>query len=280
MLWMYLMINPLLSLKLRQNVKNPIFSTSLSVKERSGKCFACGESNQVWNFANVINNELSSTWELDKTLRLAFDARESMFCPKCGCSFRLRLLAEAIADLYSAKSLKDFVENHSSGLDVAEINSCGLLHQFLEDIPNLKYSEYGSSNAEVPSEDLENLSYKDASLDLILTSDTLEHVPNFTKAIKEIHRVLKPGGIHVFTIPTIWYRVTRKRAVLSSSGVSNLLEPSYHGEGQPDYLVFNEFGYDTINEVKELGFMVQVYKLNLINLSDTSGVFIIKKLSN
>ena len=272
------MINPIISLKLIKNVRSPEFSFKEQVHAESGKCFACGALDEQWKHTAIINDELASTWGLSDRLRKSFDARESMFCPVCDCSFRLRLLSEALVSEYGNSSLKELVKNEFNNFNIAEINSCGKLHQFLQNAKSLCYSEYGSKDLDIPSENLEALSYQDNSFDIILTSDTLEHVPNFDVAMSEIHRVLKPDGVHIFTIPVVWSRSTRKRAVLSESGIKNLLPPSYHGVGQPDYLVFNEFGYDVIDKVSKLGFDTKIFKVNLINLSDTSGVFIAKKV--
>ena len=41
------------------------------------------------------------------------------------------------------------------------------------------------------------------SFDLVLTSETLEHVPDLAAASREIRRVLVPGGRHIFTIPLL-----------------------------------------------------------------------------
>lgn len=271
------MINPAISLRLKGDAQNPTLSLKKNVLDESGNCYACGAQGQVWRFATVINNELAATWGLTESLRNSFDARESMFCPVCDCSFRLRLLSEALVNEYGGTSLNEIIETDLKTKKVAEINSCGKLHQFLQKLPVLQYSEFGSQDPEIPSENLEALSYVDNSLDLILTSDTLEHVPDFRTALAEIYRVLKPGGKHIFTIPTVWSRKTRQRAEILESGVSNILEPSYHGEGQPDYLVFNEFGYDVISQIKQAGFEAKIYKVNLVNLDDVSGVFIAKK---
>src|SRR6185503_16781039 len=42
--------------------------------------------------------------------------------------------------------------------------------------------------------DAENLSFPDASFDLVYSHGVLHHTPETEKAIQEIHRVLRPGG--------------------------------------------------------------------------------------
>lgn len=76
------------------------------------------------------------------------------------------------------------------------------------------------------------------SFDLILHSDTLEHVPQPLLALAECQRVLRPGGTLCFTIPIIVGRLSRSRAGLP---------PSYHGgstTGAVDFMVHTEFGAD------------------------------------
>lgn len=41
----------------------------------------------------------------------------------------------------------------------------------------------------------------DASFDVIVCCDVLEHVPDDAAAFREIHRVLRPGGIAILTVP-------------------------------------------------------------------------------
>jgi SAM-dependent methyltransferase len=45
------------------------------------------------------------------------------------------------------------------------------------------------------------MSFDDASFDCILCSEVLEHIPDDGKAIAELRRVLKPGGVLVATVP-------------------------------------------------------------------------------
>jgi len=49
--------------------------------------------------------------------------------------------------------------------------------------------------------DLVNLPYRDASFDLVVASEVLEHVPSIHAALAEIKRVLRPGGKAVITVP-------------------------------------------------------------------------------
>ena len=43
--------------------------------------------------------------------------------------------------------------------------------------------------------------YADASFDLVLATDVIEHVEDDMGALREIHRVLRPGGVVIVTVP-------------------------------------------------------------------------------
>ncbi len=45
------------------------------------------------------------------------------------------------------------------------------------------------------------MSFDSASFDCILCSEVLEHIPDDAKAVSELRRVLKPGGVLVATVP-------------------------------------------------------------------------------
>ena len=222
-------------------------------------CSVCGLKTlrgRRWKLAQ----ELVEAWELDSCWRRMFERREGLACKCCDSCSRYRHFASVLLDELGARSmgfenLADYAQSdHFMRLAVAEINRCGALHKFLSRHPQLYYSDYGSTDPDIPSEDLQELSYDDRQFDLVLTTDTLEHVPRLDWALSEIERILKPGGRHIFTVPTVWDgRKTRQRAVVEGGRIECLHPPSYHGvwsAQETDHLVFYEFGNDILEYLK------------------------------
>jgi SAM-dependent methyltransferase len=216
---------------------------------------------------SVLWPELISAWELSPEWVRYIDAREGTCCGFCYASLRDRQLASAIikASGIEADSLNDLCDSKAfRSLKVAEINAAGGLHAIMERLPNLAYSEFGSTSPGIPSEDLLALSYSDNSFDLVITAETLEHVPDIHVALRETCRVLKPGGVHVFSAPVVWERkCTRQRAALQDGKLVHHLPPSFHGNGvteASDMLVFYEFGSDLVDFCRSAGFEVELLK--------------------
>jgi SAM-dependent methyltransferase len=151
-------------------------------------------------------------------------------------------------------------------LRVAEINVIEGIHGELAKLPHHSYSDYvegaaaGSLVAGARHEDLRRLSYADASFDLVLTSETLEHVPDLRAALSEIRRVLAGGGRHVFTIPLLpGVTHTFARAVEDADGhVRHLVTPIHHPGGDVGYPVFTEFGADLPDLLRSARFDVEI----------------------
>lgn len=97
-------------------------------------------------------------------------------------------------------------------------------------------------------EDLENMTFADASFDLFVTQDVMEHIFNPEKAFREIARVLKPGGAHIFTVPLInKERPSECWASRSEDGTVNYHhDAEYHGNpvDESGSLVTMHWGYD------------------------------------
>ncbi len=268
---------------LRNNLDYIRPAQNLIVEESAGFCDACGGFGP-FQFSPIITDKLANEWSLNKKEQHAFSSRESMFCVFCGCSYRLRALAKAIvieAGKNPKQSLKQLISKTDlQEFSIAEINSAGVLHDILRHSKKLTYSEYCPVDKSVEHQDLHNLTYKDNSFDIVLTSDTFEHVPDYEKALGEIYRVLKTGGKHIFTVPMRTDKKTKNRTVLQNGKPKYIEKKSYHGSGEPDYLVWNEFGGDFIHILEKVGFSVQLYFQNTIHLEDPSCVIVAGKLKS
>ncbi|NTV51679.1 MAG: class I SAM-dependent methyltransferase [Candidatus Firestonebacteria bacterium] len=100
-------------------------------------------------------------------------------------------------------------------------------------------------------EDAMNLSFADASLDVIVSNDVLEHVPVYERALEESARVLREKGKLIFSIPFYTNRdETSPRARLEHNAVKLLLPAEYHGP----CLVFHDFGWDLLPACRRAGF--------------------------
>ncbi len=59
--------------------------------------------------------------------------------------------------------------------------------------------------------DIYRLPFWDSSFDLVICSEVLEHIPDDRKAMRELFRVLKPGGWSIIQVPTAPMRVVPLR---------------------------------------------------------------------
>jgi SAM-dependent methyltransferase len=262
------------------------------VHRRVGRCPACGRVGLMFYRRRVIGPELERRWGLSERLAEAFARKESCDCSRCGVKLRGRRLASVILDLYPvgdppspARSVADWVATpQAMALRVAEINRVEGLHEILRALPGFETSDYRDSASPgavvdgVRSEDLTALTYPDASFDLILTSETLEHVPDLGAALREIHRVLAPGGRHVFTVPQLpGTPLTFARAVLDAQGGKiDLLPPISHPGGDFGYPVFTEFGDDLADLLRRAGFEVEV-RFGPTRDDDVAQVYVTRK---
>ncbi|MGH7155567.1 MAG: class I SAM-dependent methyltransferase [Acetobacteraceae bacterium] len=116
----------------------------------------------------------------------------------------------------------------------------------------------------VRHEDLQQLSFPDSSLDIVLSSDVLEHVPDAYRAHAEIYRVLRPGGRHIFTVPFREDWQDDVRAILRDGEQHLLAPPLYHGDPvrpEQGVLVWRIFGYEMLARLDRLGFRAGMHRL-------------------
>lgn len=235
-------------------------------------CTVCGRTRPMLYRRRVIPPRLAELWGLTPGLAEALARKESCDCSACGAKLRCRRLAEAVLRLYRvgdspAPSLARWVAfPEAQALRIAEINRINGVHEVLGRLPHFASSDYtpgaepGSVVDGIRSEDLTRLTYPDESFDLVLTSESLEHVPDLDAALGEIRRVLVPGGRHVFTVPLLpGTGRTYPRAIVRPDGTIDDVAPRIcHPGGDWGYPVFTEFGADLPAILTDAGFEVDV----------------------
>lgn len=98
--------------------------------------------------------------------------------------------------------------------------------------------------------DICNLPFDDNSYDFILCNHVLEHVPDDETAMKELYRVLKPGGMAILQIP-----LENDRAVTFEDDSITDKEERARIFGQYDHV--RVYGMDYFKRLESIGFQVQ-----------------------
>ena len=105
--------------------------------------------------------------------------------------------------------------------------------------------EYFKSISNVGAEFLKGSAYSlpflDNSLDLVVCSEVLEHLHQYNDAVKEIHRVLKPGGKFYASVPASW-----------PEKICWALSKDYQNQPGGHLRIFNQSGL--VSEIEESGF--------------------------
>jgi SAM-dependent methyltransferase len=99
--------------------------------------------------------------------------------------------------------------------------------------------------------DVTSLPFPDATFDVIICSHVLEHVPDDRRAMRELHRVLKPGGIGLLVVPFD----PRRAATLEDPSVTDPTE-RLRLFGQHDHVRL--YGADYSDRLKDAGFGVEI----------------------
>lgn len=205
-------------------------------------------------------------------------------CRKCNSIPRQRAIILAINKFCPEwKNLKihESSPGGASSTSIEKLCSQYTPTQFYQDVP------LGQSKNGVRCENLEQMTFEDNSFDLMISQDVFEHVMNPADAFREIDRILKPGGAHIFTMP--WYphldRTVKRAKQLSNGEIEYLEKAIYHGNPIDDKgsLVTFDWGADFVDFIyQHSGMTTTIYLVKDRNMGldgEFLEVFISRKLT-
>ena len=167
--------------------------------------------------------------------------RENVLSPSTLSLERHRLLW-----LYLQNETNFFKEN----LSVLHFAPEQAFYKRFKKLKNIYYTttDLNSPLADVKA-DICNLPFPDNSYDVILCNHVLEHIPNDTLAMKELYRVLKPGGWGVFQIP----QDLNRSETFEDNSITDKKERA-RIFGQYDHVRI--YGRDYFDKLRTIGFTV------------------------
>ena len=170
--------------------------------------------------------------------------REDALCPSCLSLERHRMIW-----LWMSRNT-DLFKNRPQLLHIAPEHS--LMQQFRE--------LYGSSENYITADlespladkhfDVQSIPMKEASVDVIICNHLLEHVDDDRLAMRELHRVLRPGGWGILLVP-------EDRTMAKTYEDNSITDPKERTRlfGQYDHR--RVYGRDYDDRLREAGFEVE-----------------------
>ncbi|WP_077591576.1 class I SAM-dependent methyltransferase [Polaromonas sp. A23] len=205
--------------------------------------------------------------------------REHANCVRCKSVNRQRQIAAALLSCVEGDGtmtrLTSSLYSLPAGLVIWNAETTRALHTRLKQHPGIHYiaSDFvdarhasGERVGEVLHVDMQHTHFEDNSIDFILSSDVLEHVPFFEVALKETYRVLKPGGCHIFTAPFYHHRFTNEiRAAQTDDGsIIYNRRAWYHDDPlRPEgVLTYTVFAPELLCQLERTGFEARLLRLH------------------
>ncbi len=169
---------------------------------------------------------------------------------------RNNVLSPSTLSLERHRLLWLYLKNETDFFTSKEIKK--LLHfapeqAFYKLFRNQENLEYTTTDLLSPLADVKadicNLPFNDNQYDVILCNHVLEHIPNDTKAMQELYRVLKPGGMAILQIPQDLSRTT----TYADDTIIDQIERA-RIFGQYDHVRI--YGLDYFDKLRSIGFRV------------------------
>jgi SAM-dependent methyltransferase len=191
--------------------------------------------------------------------------RDYLICTSCGSLPRERALMHVLCTTVPA--WRELIVHESSPA------VRGASKKMMDECPGYVQSQYdptipfGSQHpvSGYQSEDLEKQTFGDAIFDVVVTQDVFEHLFDPVAAAKEIARTLKPGGVHIFSVPIIRRgNPSARRAAKHGNEIVHIAEPQYHSNpiSSEGALVTIDWGYDLLEILSSPDFRHSLYYID------------------
>ena len=176
---------------LGKEVINKISRISNGIESKK-ECYIC---NRTFNHFTKFRGGLKTKSEFRKSLQIVGSDVDNFGCMYCGSHDRERHLYMYFDKLNIWPKLKDakilyFAPERNLPAKISEQSPLECitadLHPKTEDVKKI---------------DATKVPFSDEKFDFVIANHILEHIPNYSKALSEFYRVLKPGGVAILQTP-------------------------------------------------------------------------------
>lgn len=169
------------------------------------------------------------------------NSRPNIQCPRC-----LSLDRHRLQWLY----FKDKTNLFTDPLRLLHVAPESVLRQAFMTMPNIDYLSVDlSSPLAMVKMDITNMEIEDNYFDVIICNHVLEHIPDDLKAMRELFRVLKPGGWAILQVPITQEKTFEDPKVTTPAERLKVF-------GQEDHV--RAYGLDYRERLEKAGFNVKV----------------------
>ncbi len=170
---------------------------------------------------------------------------ENFSCPFCGCHDRERHLfmyfdrLELWHRIEKSKVLHFAPEAHLSRR-ISELNPVSYVK-----------ADLFPSSSEIQRIDITQIPFDDNTFDMVICNHVLEHVPDDTRALMEISRILRPGGLAILQTP---YSNLLQNSFFDPAVCTDELRTRFYG--QKDHVRI--YGRDLFSKIEQAGFALKI----------------------
>jgi SAM-dependent methyltransferase len=191
-------------------------------RRRATTCNVCGRASWRFGYATAISVH-------------AF--RPNEICLRCQSNHRTRTLV---------RLLSERVDFSRREMTVADVGAAKCTRRYFERFPKVTYLTVDRYKDSDVVSDITDIQLRDASVDVVICCHTLEHVRDYQSAIRELYRVLAPGGVSIIAVPQTEHLTQSRRK----------RDDTFYGYGH-----LWEFGADFVGTLTDAGFRVETLVL-------------------